>query len=80
MKKKNKTIVTVVYPVTFALEDAFAGCKDLLNLVKKAKEGKATEEEILNLKDQVLDIADDIYQSSSVNSLIHESDILELVD
>jgi len=53
-----KVKVTVVYPVTFEYDIGDANLKDA--------------QQVFKIKDKILEEADKVYESSSIDSVIHE--------
>ena len=66
-------MVTVIFPVTFNLDDM-----DIKVDMKRIKKGD--EKYISQLQEQVKDFAGQLFEISSVDPVIHSSDIDELVE
>lgn len=68
MKRKtiSDVIVTVVYPVTTKIRLGKINLKD--------------EKQILKIKQMIYKKADSIFEQCSIKPIIHECDILELID
>ena len=81
MKKQAK--VTVIYPVSFDIlrYAQNLGRKDILKILQKMLKGKApSEDQIEKLRTFVLNSADQLFETSTIEPLIHGSDFDVLVD